>query len=60
MGKRCEMSINMDLSNKVKVLYIGGYGRSGSTLLVRLMGRLPGIPGRRRNVEYLAKVLYRE
>jgi hypothetical protein len=26
----------------VKVLYIGGYGRSGSTLLVRLLGQLPG------------------
>lgn len=29
-------------TNRVKVLYIGGYGRSGSTLLVRLLGRLPG------------------
>lgn len=25
-----------------RVLYIGGYGRSGSTLLVRLLGQLPG------------------
>ncbi len=29
-------------ANQVKVLYIGGYGRSGSTLLVRLLGQLPG------------------
>jgi hypothetical protein len=27
---------------RVKVLYIGGYGRSGSTLLVRLLGQLRG------------------
>lgn len=27
---------------RVKVLYIGGYGRSGSTLLNRLLGALPG------------------
>lgn len=26
----------------VKVAYIGGYGRSGSTLLVRLLGQIPG------------------
>lgn len=26
----------------VKVLYIGGYGRSGSTLLERMLGRVPG------------------
>ena len=28
-------------TERVKVLYIGGYGRSGSTLLVRLLGQLP-------------------
>jgi hypothetical protein len=28
--------------NEVKVLYIGGYGRSGSTLLVRLLGQFHG------------------
>ncbi len=28
--------------DRVKVLYIGGYGRSGSTLLVRLLGQMQG------------------
>ena len=27
----------------VKVLYIGGYGRSGSTLLERILGQFPGV-----------------
>jgi hypothetical protein len=30
-------------AERVKVLYIGGYGRSGSTLLVRLLGQLRGL-----------------
>lgn len=29
--------------NKVKVLYIGGGGRSGSTLLNRMLGQVPGL-----------------
>lgn len=32
----------MNESGKTKVLYIGGYSRSGSTLLLRLLGELPG------------------
>jgi hypothetical protein len=30
-------------SNKIKVLYIGGFGRSGSTLLDMIFGRLPAL-----------------
>jgi len=29
--------------DKVKVLYIGGWGRSGSTLLDRMLGQVPGL-----------------
>ena len=29
-------------ANPVRVLYVCGYGRSGSTLLARMLGRLPG------------------
>lgn len=29
--------------NKIKVLFIGGFGRSGSTLLDMIFGRLPGL-----------------
>ncbi len=29
--------------HRVKLLYIGGYGRSGSTLLERILGQVPGI-----------------
>jgi Sulfotransferase family len=32
----------MTTSRNTKVLYIGGYSRSGSTLLLRLLGELPG------------------
>ncbi len=32
----------MPTTDKVKVLYIGGQGRSGSTLVGRLMGEIPG------------------
>jgi hypothetical protein len=31
------------VADGVKVLFIGGYGRSGSTLLERLLGQLPGV-----------------
>jgi glycosyltransferase involved in cell wall biosynthesis len=44
------MSSVMDLQkgitmseDRVKVLYIGGYSRSGSTLLLRLLGRIEGL-----------------
>ena len=30
------------LGDRTKILYIGGYSRSGSTLLLRLLGELPG------------------
>ncbi len=30
------------VTNKVKILYIGGYSRSGSTLLLRLLDKQPG------------------
>ena len=31
------------MSNAVRVVYLGGLGRSGSTLLERLLGELPGV-----------------
>lgn len=31
------------MSHKVKVLFVGGYGRSGSTLLDRLLGQVDGV-----------------
>jgi Sulfotransferase family len=31
------------LGDRTKILYIGGYSRSGSTLLLRLLGELPGL-----------------
>lgn len=37
-----ESGIESKIQNRIKVLYIGGYGRSGSTLLVRLLGQLSG------------------
>jgi len=32
-----------DVQDRVKVLYIGGYSRSGSTLLMRTMAQAPGV-----------------
>jgi hypothetical protein len=33
----------MDPRQRLRVLYIGGWGRSGSTLLERMLGQIPGI-----------------
>lgn len=33
----------MNPQKRVRVLYIGGWGRSGSTLLERMLGQIPGI-----------------
>ena len=33
----------MDLQKRIRVLYVGGWGRSGSTLLERMLGQISGI-----------------
>ncbi|MGH2595729.1 MAG: sulfotransferase [Actinomycetota bacterium] len=33
----------MDGGRRIRVLYIGGWGRSGSTLLERMLGQIPGV-----------------
>jgi hypothetical protein len=37
------MSEGSSIPSPVKVLFIGGYGRSGSTLLERMLGQIPGV-----------------
>lgn len=41
-GMSTERATEKAKDDRVKVLYIGGYGRSGSTLLVRLLGQMQG------------------
>lgn len=40
--QRATMTAEEPAAAKIRVLYIGGYGRSGSTLLVRLLGQMHG------------------
>ena len=37
------MSGSQRLGDRTKILYVGGYSRSGTTLLLRLLGELPGL-----------------
>ena len=37
------MTDSDDAEDPVKVLYIAGVGRSGSTLLERMLGAVPGV-----------------
>ena len=43
------------MSERVPILYVGGYGRSGSTILAQTLGRIPGFV----NVGELWQVWYR-
>src|SRR3989442_15817386 len=38
-----DTTLSHDAAKPVKVLYIGGCGRSGSTLLDRMLGQVPGV-----------------
>lgn len=42
-GSRAEAPEKKGVRAKTKVLYIGGFGRSGSTLLSRILGGVPGV-----------------
>jgi hypothetical protein len=46
---------NLKLSEQVPILYIGGHGRSGSTILAQTLGQIPGFV----NVGELWQVWYR-
>ena len=37
------MTGSQPFGDRTKILYVGGYSRSGSTLLLRLLGELPGL-----------------